>query len=215
MDSVSGGEAMVKFFAGKRYNEAMNFAAFAHRKQMRKGVDIPYIIHPIECSMIVASITEDEDVIIAALLHDVIEDTEYGYEEIKERFGSRVAELVQGETEDKRRDQSKRHTWALRKKETIEQLKHAGRDSKIICLGDKLSNIRASVRDHEDDRENFWQRFNQTDPEFQGWYYESIRDILSTELSDTDAWKEYDELCTSLFGNLDLKEIEKRLDSEI
>ncbi|ETP72280.1 guanosine polyphosphate synthetase/pyrophosphohydrolase [Lachnospiraceae bacterium JC7] len=203
---------MVKVFAGKRYYEAMNFAAYAHRKQMRKGVDIPYIIHPIECSMIVSSITQDEDVIIAALLHDVIEDTEFGYEDIRERFGSRVADLVQGETEDKRRDQEKKHTWAVRKKETIEQLSNADIDSKIICLGDKLSNIRASVRDHEDHKENFWQRFNQTDPEFQGWYYERIRDILAEDLSDTDAWKEYDELCTSLFGDLDLDAIEKRLD---
>ncbi|OON85891.1 hypothetical protein BXO88_09655 [Oribacterium sp. C9] len=202
---------MVKVFAGKRYCEAMNFAAFAHRKQMRKGVDIPYIIHPIECSMIVASITQDEDVVIAALLHDVIEDTEFGYEDIKERFGQRVADLVQGETEDKRLDQAKKHTWAVRKKETIEQLKEADLDSKIICLGDKLSNIRASVRDYEGNKEDFWQRFNQTDPDFQGWYYERIRDILSEELSYTDAWKEYDELCTSLFGDLDLDEVEKRL----
>lgn len=202
---------MVKVFAGKRYYEAMNFAAYAHRKQMRKGVDIPYIIHPIECSLIVADITQDEDVIIAALLHDVIEDTEFGYADIKERFGQRVADLVQGETENKRDDQEKKLTWAVRKKETIEQLKNADIDSKIICLGDKLSNIRASVKDHENHKDNFWQRFNQTDPKLQGWYYERIRDILSEELSYTDAWKEYNELCAELFGDLDLDEIEKRL----
>ena len=59
---------MDHIFSGKRYQDALQFASHAHRKQMRKGSDVPYIIHPIECSMIVASITEDEDVIIAALL---------------------------------------------------------------------------------------------------------------------------------------------------
>ena len=202
---------MMNVFAGKRYQEAMQFAAYAHRKQKRKGVDIPYIVHPIECSMIVATITDDEDVIIAALLHDVIEDTEYGYEDIRMRFGSRVAELVQSETEDKREGQKKQHTWPVRKKETIEHLRNADRDSQIICLGDKLSNIRASVRDFEQHKESFWHRFNQSDPELQGWYYESIRDILSEELSGTDAWIEYDELCRELFGDLNLAEVEERL----
>ncbi|SFG54178.1 HD domain-containing protein [Oribacterium sp. WCC10] len=203
---------MSNVFIGKRYQDAMQFAAHAHRKQMRKGADIPYIVHPIECSMIVSSITDDEDVIIAALLHDVIEDTEYGYDDICERFGVRVANLVQNETEDKRNELSRKHTWSVRKKETIDHLSRSDRDSKIICLGDKLSNIRASIRDYESNREEFWQRFNQTDPDLQGWYYESIRDILSEELSETDAWREYDRLCTQMFGKLDLQAIESRLD---
>lgn len=202
---------MVNVFAGKRYQEAMQFAAYAHRKQRRKGVDIPYIVHPIECSMIVSTITDDEDVIVAALLHDVIEDTEYGYEDIRERFGSRVADLVQSETEDKRVGQKKQHTWYIRKKETIEHIKKADRDSKIICLGDKLSNIRASVRDYEHNKETFWDRFNQSDPDFQGWYYESIRDALSEEFAGTEAFTEYDELCRELFGDLNLAEVEERL----
>ena len=205
---------MANVFAGKRYQEAMQFAAYAHRAQMRKGADIPYIVHPIECSMIVSSITDDEDVIIAALLHDVIEDTEFDYDDIKQRFGTRVADLVHQETEDKREGQSKEETWYIRKKETIEHLKSASYDAKVICLGDKLSNIRASIRDYESSKDEFWQRFNQSDPEFQGWYYESVGSILSEELSRTEAWKEYDELCREIFGTLDIDEIEKRLVSE-
>ncbi len=203
---------MANVFAGKRYQDAMQFAAYAHRNQKRKGADIPYIVHPIECSMIVSSITDDEDVIIAALLHDVIEDTEFDYDDIESRFGARVAHLVLCETEDKRDGKSKEETWHIRKKETIDHLKSAERDAKIICLGDKLSNIRASIRDYDTNKKQFWQRFNQSDPDFQGWYYESVGNILGEELSDTDAWKEYDELCKRLFGALDLKEIEDRLD---
>lgn len=205
---------MANVFTGKRYQEAMQFAAYAHRKQMRKGADIPYIVHPIECSMIVSSITDDEDVIIAALLHDVIEDTEFDYDDIKQKFGTRVADLVLSETEDKREGQSKEETWYIRKKETIEHLKAADHDAKVICLGDKLSNIRASIRDYETSKDEFWQRFNQSDPELQGWYYESVGLILSQELSHTDAWKEYDELCRKIFGTLNLDEIEDKLGTE-
>ena len=202
---------MDHIFSGKRYQDALQFASHAHRKQMRKGSDVPYIIHPIECSMIVASITEDEDVIIAALLHDVIEDTDYGYEDIKNRYGKRVADLVQNETENKRNDQSRESTWVIRKQETIDHIEKADYETKLICLGDKLSNIRASVRDYESDRNSFWNRFNQSDPKFQGWYYQTLRDILKKDFSESEAWKEYDELCRRLFGDLDLREIEKKI----
>jgi myo-inositol-1(or 4)-monophosphatase len=157
--------------------------------------------------MIVASVTEDEDVIIAALLHDVIEDTDYSYEDIKTRYGKRVADLVQNETENKRNDQSRESTWVIRKQETIDHIEKADYDTKLICLGDKLSNIRASVKDYDSDRNSFWDRFNQSDPKFQGWYYQTLRDILARDFSESEAWKEYDELCRQLFGNLDVSEI--------
>ena len=81
--------------------EAAEFAAKAHEGAVRKGSQIPYITHPLETAVIVSLMTEDEEVIAAALLHDVIEDAGIKKEEIEARFGSRVAELVADETEDK------------------------------------------------------------------------------------------------------------------
>ena len=74
--------------------EAAEFAREAHRGMFRKGTEIPYIVHPIETAVIVASFTDDEEVIAAALLHDVVEDTDVTGEELEHRFGPRVAGLV-------------------------------------------------------------------------------------------------------------------------
>ena len=103
----------------QRYREALTFAHTAHEGAVRKGTDVPYITHPLETAAIAAEMTDDEDIIIAALLHDVIEDTKYSKKDIEVRFGSRVAELVLEESEDKRRGLSPASTWQLRKQETI------------------------------------------------------------------------------------------------
>ena len=81
--------------------EAAAFAAEAHKGAVRKGSNIPYMTHPAETAVIVAMMTEDEEVITAALLHDVIEDAGITEEEIKDKFGARVASLVAAESEDK------------------------------------------------------------------------------------------------------------------
>ena len=81
--------------------EAVAFARRAHAGAVRKGTNIPYITHPMETAVIISLMTEDEDLVVAALLHDVIEDTDVTPEELEERFGRRVTELVLEETEDK------------------------------------------------------------------------------------------------------------------
>ena len=76
-----GGSKMVK--------KAAAFAERAHRGAVRKGTAIPYITHPLEAAVIVASITEDQELIAAALLHDVMEDAGVSREKLKAEFGSR------------------------------------------------------------------------------------------------------------------------------
>ena len=93
--------------------EAAEFAREAHRGMFRKGTEIPYIVHPIETAVIVASFTDDEEVIAAALLHDVVEDTDVTGEELEHRFGPRVAGLVMAESEDKSRSWQERNIWSL------------------------------------------------------------------------------------------------------
>ncbi|MCK9491105.1 MAG: RelA/SpoT family protein [Sulfurimonas sp.] len=83
--------------SSKRLQEALEYSKEAHEKQFRKSGE-PYIVHPILVATIVASITDDESMAIAALLHDIVEDTDVGIETITELFGSDVSHLVEGLT---------------------------------------------------------------------------------------------------------------------
>ena len=78
----------------KRLEEAIIYATQLHQGRVRKMSSIPYILHPLEVAQILSTMTDDEDVITAGVLHDIVEDTEGTIEEIEEKFGKRVAELV-------------------------------------------------------------------------------------------------------------------------
>lgn len=177
---------------------AIEFAAKAHEGAVRKGTQIPYITHPIEVATIVSEMTDDEDVIIAALLHDVIEDTSYTAEDIAALFGERAAELVKGESENKREDQNPADTWLIRKEETIEHLKGAERDIKLIALADKLSNLRSTAGEYRVNGDEVFNRFNEKDKSKHEWYYRNIARALA-DLSDTPQWEELAELCDEIF----------------
>ena len=86
-----------------KLRKAIEFAMDAHADATRKGKSRPYILHPLEAMNIAASLTEDEEVLAAAVLHDVVEDTDVKEAEIREAFGDRVADLVMAESEDKMR----------------------------------------------------------------------------------------------------------------
>ncbi len=179
-------------------DKAICFAVKAHSGMKRKGTDIPYISHPLEAFSIAASITDD-DKVLAAALHDVVEDTDYTLEDIKSEFGEEVAELVASDSENKRENLPAEQTWEIRKKETLEALKNSSREEQIITISDKLSNIRAIYRDYFTIGESLWQRFNQKDKNKQRWYYESIAENLNL-LRDTFAYREYVFLLNKIFG---------------
>ena len=150
------------------------FALMAHEGVKRKGKDRPYILHPIEVMTIVAGMTDDEEVIAAAVLHDTVEDTGLKREDIAGEFGDKVACLVVSESEDKREYLPAESTWLMRKQETIEHIQKADRDVKLICLGDKLANLRELAQDYAQLGDSVWERFNQKDKALHGWYYGSI-----------------------------------------
>ena len=179
---------------------AIIFATKAHEGAVRKGKGRPFILHPIEVMSIAASLTDDEEVLAAAVLHDTVEDTPVTREEIELEFGSRVADLVAAESEDKRRERPAESTWLIRKQETIDQLKVANRDTKLICLGDKLSNLRDMDRDYAEIGEELWNRFHQKDRNMHCWYYTSIYDILLAEFGDNRVLREYKAHLESLFS---------------
>ena len=174
-----------------RIDEAIKFAVDAHSGMTRKRVGTPYIMHPMETAVIVSTLTCDEDVIAAALLHDVVEDTPVTIEEVEERFGPRVAQLVASETEDKRPGIPRSESWRQRKEESLEELARTDDlDIKRLWLGDKLSNMRSFYRLHLREGDNLWRNFNQTDPLQQEWYYRRVAELLG-DLRDTEAWQEY------------------------
>ena len=184
----------------ERFNEAIRFASEAHAWQIRKMANTPYILHPMEVAAIIGSITADEDVMIAGLLHDTVEDCDVDPREIKERFGARVSALVQSETEDKLSDRPAAETWMQRKEESLLMLEHTkDRDVKILWLSDKLSNIRSFYREYLKRGDAVFQHLNQKDPKMQGWYYRTIAGDLK-ELSDTAAYAEYVRLVDEVFG---------------
>lgn len=180
-------------------NKAIQFATEAHKGVVRKGSKLPYILHPLEAGVIVSSMTNDENVIAAAILHDVLEDTDVTYEELKKEFGV-VADYVSAESENKRKELPPEATWKIRKQETIEHLQQETRkDIKIIALADKLSNIRSMYQDYQEVGDKLWERFHEKRKEEQGWYYKS----LVTAMQDMDcylAWQEYKVLVEKVFG---------------
>ena len=181
-------------------SEAIAFAVKAHDGMRRKKSDAPYILHPMEAAVIVGTMTDDQNLIAAAALHDVVEDANITIEEIEERFGKRVRELVESETEDKRADLPPSATWRVRKEESLEELKNADDIAVLmVWLGDKLANMRAIYRDFKVEGSAMWQRFNQKDEAQQAWYYRSIAD-LTKRLADTSAWLEYNTLTELVFG---------------
>ena len=191
-DPKKGGNRMIE--------EAILFALKAHGGAKRKGKDRPYILHPLEVMTIVAGLTDDEEVIAAAVLHDTVEDAGVTLQDLREAFGEHTAALVASESENKREGTPAAETWQLRKQETIDHLQTAGRETKLICLGDKLSNLREMRRDFALAGDALWDRFNQKDKRMHGWYYRAIYEILSAEFGPVAELKEYGALWDVLFG---------------
>ena len=181
-------------------SEAIIFSAKAHDGMRRRKSDVPYILHPMEVGAIVGTMTDDQVVIAASVLHDVVEDAGVTLEEIGEKFGARVMELVASETENKRDDLPPEDTWRIRKEESLEKLRDTDDiDILRLWIGDKLSNVRAIYRDFSIEGNAIWNKFHQSDINVQAWYYRSIAKYTE-RLSDTLAWIEYKTLVEKIFG---------------
>ncbi len=151
--------------------EAIIFATIKHQNQKRKGTEIPYIVHPMEVMQILSSMNCFEDVIVAGILHDTLEDTDAKPDEIKELFGDNVLAIVQTESEDKSK------TWKERKQATIDHLEKASVETKLVCFADKLSNIRSMYRDKQKIGADLWKRFNASKEDIE-WYYREILRVI-------------------------------------
>jgi (p)ppGpp synthase/HD superfamily hydrolase len=161
-----------------RIAQAYIFAYKAHSGKHRKDSTIPYIVHPMDVASVLMKNGASEDVVIAGLLHDVVEDACVELKELKELFGCEVARLVDGASEpEKYRGEmpreKRRATWKERKSHTINSVKTADLDLKLLSCADKLSNIRDMIDDYNEIEDKLWNKLNAS-KEDNAWYYRSM-----------------------------------------
>jgi (p)ppGpp synthase/HD superfamily hydrolase len=159
---------------GPRFHRAFQFAAEKHSGQTRKASSIPYIAHLMGVASLVLEAGGDEDLAIAALLHDVVEDCG-GHpmlEEVRHRFGDRVARIVDGCTDAY---EIPKPPWRERKENYIRRLKTERADTRLVSVADKLNNVRSILSDYRAVGESVWSRFN-GGRDGTLWYYRTLRD---------------------------------------
>lgn len=167
-----------------RFSKALSWASELHRHQLRKGKDVPYINHLMGVASLVGANGGDEDQVIAALLHDAIEDcvgeVSDVADQVEARFGPGVLHIVEGCTdayEDPKPD------WEVRKKAYLKHLRELPDDSPIllVSLADKVHNARAIVADLHRVGDELWERFK---GKHRGsiWYYDSLATIFAEKL---------------------------------
>jgi len=159
--------------------KAFEFAYNSHKGSTRKSTNIPYIAHPLDVATILMKNQTADDIIIAGMLHDVVEDEGVKLTKIEELFGKNIKNLVKGVSEpEELRVGDKKKTWKKRKQHTIDRIKTAEKNIKLLSCADKLSNIQDMINDFERLGEGFWKRFNAPKKD-QKWYYESLCDAYS------------------------------------
>lgn len=152
---------------------AMRVAAHCHRLQTRKASDLPYLTHPASVALLLAKAgISDDEILAAALLHDVAEDTDCSLATLAAEFPPKVVELVSALTERKRDDAGQKRTWQERKTEHLEHIASASWEARAIVLSDKLHNLGSMLADL-DVGADLWSRFN-APPDRVLWYHRAM-----------------------------------------
>jgi len=166
---------------GLRFEQALLFATRKHAGQHRKGTAVPYVAHLLGVASLVLEAGGDEDLVIAALLHDVVEDCGGApvLKEVRRRFGKRVAHVVDGCTDT---DLDPKPPWLQRKKDYIAHLRTADADTRLVSAADKLRNVRSIVAAYREIGDRVWERFHgKRDGTL--WYYRTLLDEFQRKKS--------------------------------
>jgi (p)ppGpp synthase/HD superfamily hydrolase len=161
-----------------KIDRALEVAAVAHAGQVRKGTQIPYISHPCAVAIMLAQAGCSDETIAAGILHDTVEDTQLTISEIEREFGPAVASIVAGCSEP-----DKSLPWEERKRHTIEYLRDAPQEVRIVSCADKLHNVRSILTEYGRHGDEVWSRFKRGRAA-QEWYYRSLVDVLCHDLQD-------------------------------
>jgi (p)ppGpp synthase/HD superfamily hydrolase len=161
---------------GRRFREALVYAARLHASQFRKGTTRPYIGHLLGVTSIVLTHGGDEEEAIAALLHDAVEDQggRPQLRKIREKFGPRVARIVDGCTDSYVQPKP---AWIARKKNYLRHLRRANSSICLVSAADKLYNARETLFDLRNEGKKAWERFKAT-PKQVLWYYREVEKIV-------------------------------------
>lgn len=174
-------------FLTQRIEQAIIRATVLHHSQKRKISGVPYIIHPYSVAFLLAHYSDDEDVIIAGLLHDTLEDVP-GYTEdmLRAEFGDRVAAIVKEVTEDYTQAEKEDHTirgnsWRIRKEKYLENLENDSEEALLVATADKIHNMRSAIDEYRIYGTDIWVKFKR-DAENMVWFYTKAASIISARL---------------------------------
>ena len=188
-----------------RIDETIKLASKLHREQIRKDADhTPYISHLVSVSMMLRDVTEDEDIIIAGLMHDSLEDVpNYNYENLKSDCGERVAEIVKFVTEplDANKLENEQLPWLSRKEEYLKNIKLGGKESAMVSASDKTHNTESFLRDVAKEGDIFIKRFGGS-LKNKLWFNEKVLEIIEEKLGKEHLLTKRLFLCTEQFKNL-------------
>jgi (p)ppGpp synthase/HD superfamily hydrolase len=187
-----------------RIKKAIDIAFEYHQGQKRKVTDAPYIVHIFDVAKyLLSEPNTPEEVIIAGILHDMLEDTDYEPDKLGEEFGKTVLGLVKfvtefGHTADMSREE-KISTWKTRKQKTVHSCKQASREELLIILADKLANLQSIRESLVTTGNSTWKYFNASESDL-GWYYSALRDQFKVKIKETRMFWIFDELVDEIFG---------------
>ena len=171
----------------KNIQKAIDKASELHFGQTRKGDNnLPYISHPFSVAWILANYAQDENIIIAGLLHDVIEDVKgYAFEDLKNDFGEKIANIVKEVSEDKdpNIETDDKDTWQHRKQQYLDHLINSSQEAMFVCAADKIHNLRSMAEAYREQGDDLWKKFN-SPPDKKIWFYEEVYKILKDKLGN-------------------------------
>lgn len=171
----------------QKIQQAINLASRLHLGQVRKGDSgLPYISHPFSVAWILSNYTEDEDIVVAGILHDVLEDVKgYYYDDMVRDFGERVAQIVKGVSEDKdpNIESDEKATWEERKSKYLANLKNDSDEALMVCAADKIHNLQSMISAYQEKGDALWDNFN-SPKEKKLWLYQEILKFMKGRLNN-------------------------------
>jgi (p)ppGpp synthase/HD superfamily hydrolase len=161
-----------------RIEQALRYASVGHQGQMRRVTSVPYVEHVMAVAWILDRAGFAEDVVIAGLLHDLVEDTPATLGDIEQRFGAVVAELVGHCSEVKTDAHGKKRAWLDRKRSHLADLARAPVDAHAVLLADKLHNL-ISIEIDLRAGQSVWTHFHASREQVL-WYYRAVIECCGT-----------------------------------
>lgn len=176
----------------EKIDYAILFATKAHDGQRRKTDNVDMIFHPFTVGMMLKYSDMSDECVIAGILHDIVEDTKYSLEDVKNIFGDEVAKIVDEVTENKSLP------WEERKKEAIEKVRNASFEGKMVECADKISNLETLYDLLQEKGEDIWKSFNKPF-EKQKWYYTEMYKAVTENSKFNGLFDRYKKVLDKIF----------------